>query len=156
MSLKTISTAVAMIAVGALAAGAAFAQAPATPAQKARHEHFHDIGKAFKGILDELKAPAPSIAVLQTNAKSIDELASQLPGWFPAGTGPEAGKTQALPTIWQKPDEFKKDAADFATAAHATNLAAQSGNVDAVKGSLAALGGACKTCHTVFRAKDEH
>ncbi len=156
MSLKTISTAMAMIAVGALAAGAAFAQAPSTPEQKVRHAHFHDIGKAFKGILDEVKAPAPSIAVLQTNAKTIDDLAAQVPTWFPAGTGPEAGKTDALATIWQKPDEFKKDAANFATAAHATNLAAQSGSVDAVKGSLQALGGACKACHEVFRAKDEH
>lgn len=153
MALKTISSAA---VVALLAAGAAFAQAPATPAQKARHDQFHAIGKAFKGLLEETKASAPSITVLQANAKTIDDLAGQLPSWFPAGSGPEAGKTEALATVWQKPDEFKKDAVGFAAAAHATNLAAQSGKVDAVKASLAALGGSCKTCHTVFRAKDEH
>ena len=26
--------------------------------------------------------------------------------WFPKGTGPEAGKTRALPEIWSKPDDF--------------------------------------------------
>lgn len=139
-----------------LVAGAAYADDPATIA-KTRHEHYHEIGKAMKAIVDETKKPSPDIAVFQTNAKTIDTLAPQVPSWFPPGTGRDVvPKSEALPAIWQKPDEFKKDAAGFATAAHSFNIAAQSGDVAAVRAAFPALGNACKTCHTAFKAKDEH
>ncbi|MDP9102560.1 MAG: cytochrome c [Pseudomonadota bacterium] len=155
MSLKTISAA-ALAAALLLGASGASAQDPAAVA-KARHDHFKEIGKAFKGVLDEFKKPTQDMAVIQANAKTIDMLAAQVPTWFPAGTGRDVvPKSEALPAVWQKPDEFKKDAANFATAAHAFNTAAQSGNAEAVRSGIPALGGACKACHEVFRAKDEH
>ena len=156
MSLHRItSAAMAAMVVGSFAVGAI----AATPAEtvKARQANYKQIGKAFKAVRDELKNPAPSIAVMQASGKTFDELAPKLPTWFPAGTGPEAGvKTEALPVIWQKNDDFKAAAAKFATAAHAFNLAAQSGNIDAVKAAVPGLGGACKNCHDTFKAKDEH
>jgi cytochrome c556 len=143
-------------AAALLMAGAAYADDPAAIA-KARHEHYHEIGHAMKAIVDETKKPSPDIAVFQTNAKTIDSLAPQVPGWFPPGTGRDVvPKSEALPVIWQKPDEFKKDAAAFVTAAHSFNLAAQSGKLPAIQAALPALGDACKTCHTTFKAKDEH
>lgn len=154
MSFKFVSGAAALAVL--LAAGAAQAQDPAAVAA-ARHENFHHIGAAFKGIRDELQKPAPTIAVLQANAKALDDLAAKLPTWFPAGTGRDVvPKSQALPVIWQKPDEFKAAAGRLATAAHALNTAALTGNVDAVRGAVPALGGACKNCHDTFKARDEH
>jgi len=138
-----------------LAAGVAYAQDPAAIA-KARHDHYKEIGKASKAVRDEFMKPAPDIAVIQAAARTIDTLAPQVPSWFPPGTGKDVvPKSAALPVIWQKPDEFKKDAAGLATAAHAFNLAAQSGKLDAVRAAYSALGQACKTCHETFKAKDD-
>ncbi len=153
ISLKTLAAAA---LAASLCAGAAYAQDPASIAAT-RHENFKKLGGSFKGILDELKKPAPDLAVIKTNAKALDTLAAQLPTWFPAGTGADVvPKSHALPVIWQKPDEFKKDAGDLASAAHAMDLAAMSGNMDTIRGALPALGGACKACHQTFKAKDEH
>jgi cytochrome c556 len=154
MSLKTISMTLA--AALALGATAAQAQDPAAVA-KARHEHFKELGGAFKAVRDELKKPAPDMGVIKVNAKSLDALAAQLPTWFAPGTGRDVvAKSEALPAVWQKPDEFKKDAANLASAAHSFDAAAQSGNLDAVKAAVPAVGGACKACHEAFKAKDEH
>ncbi len=139
-----------------LAIGVAYAQDPVSIA-KARHDHYKEIGKASKAIREEMMKPAPDVAVIQAAAKTIDALAPQVPSWFPPGTGHDVvSKSEALPVIWQKPDEFKKDAAGFATAAHNFDLAAQSGKLDAIHTAFPALGGACKTCHETFKAKDEH
>ena len=160
-----LAASAAALLCSAMIVGTGAAQAPATasaPADKAasmkeRHHHFHELGAAFKGVLDEFKKPDPSAVELQKYTAALDALAPQVPSWFPVGTGPETGiKTQALATIWQKPDEFKKDAAALAVAAHTMNVAAQSGNLDAVRASIQPLGLACKSCHEVFRAKDEH
>jgi cytochrome c556 len=156
---KPISAALLIGVLTALAtAGAGAAQSPDVATfMKTRHHHFHDIGSAFKGVMDELKKPDPSIAEIQKFAAVIDGLAPQVPSWFPAGTGPETGiKTQALATVWQKPDEFKKDAAAFTTQAHAFNTAALTGKLDAVRAGARPLGETCKTCHETFRARDEH
>ncbi len=153
ISLKTLAGAAVAVS---LIAGAAYAQDPVAVAQ-ARHDHFKEIGHAMKAAGDETKKPAPSIAVLQASAKTIDSLAAQLPTWFPAGTGPDhAPKSHALPTVWEKPAEFKKDAADFAAAAHRFDVAAASGNVGAATAAMGPLGDACKQCHETFRAREEH
>lgn len=152
---KLVSGVVAAALSGVLGAGAAYAQDPAAIAHE-RHEHYEQIGKASKALREELKKPAPDLAVLLASAKTLDTLAPQVPSWFPAGTGKDVvPKSAALPAIWQKPDEFKKDAAALATAAHNLYLAAQSGKVDAVREAAPALGDACKTCHQSFKAKDE-
>jgi cytochrome c556 len=121
-----------------------------------RHDHFKTIGKAAKGISDELKTSAPSKPKIQDYAKQIDALAPQVPAWFPAGSGPDSGqKTHAKAAIWQKPEEFKKDAVAFADAAHKLDAAASMGDLAAVKMQMAAVGQTCKTCHQAFREKDD-
>jgi cytochrome c556 len=136
--------------------GVASAQTPATIA-KARQDHYKEIGKASKAMRDELMKPSPDIAVFVTSSKTIEDLAKQIPTWFPPGTGRDVvPKSEALPVIWQRPDEFKKDDEGLVSAAHVLNIAARSGKLDEVKAALPALGQACKTCHTTFKAKDEH
>ena len=77
----------------------------ATPleTQKARHEHYEELGKAFKAVRDQMNASSPDFAALQKNAEIINEASVDQQQWFPKGTGPEAGKTRALPVIWSKP-----------------------------------------------------
>ena len=137
-----------------IASGAAIAlDAPA--AIKERQEVYKEIGKSMKGIGEELKSSSPNVEAIKKFAATVDTDSQKIPTLFPAGTGPESGvKTGAKAEIWQKPDEFKKDAADFATAAHALNAAAQSGDVAAVKDAAGKIGEACKACHQTFREKE--
>jgi cytochrome c556 len=121
-----------------------------------RHDHFKAIGKAAKGLGDELKTSAPSMPKIQDYAKQIDALALQVPSWFPEGSGPESGqKTHAKAAIWRQPDEFKKDASAFVEAAHKLNAIASMGDIAGVKVQMAAVGQTCKTCHQAFREKDD-
>ena len=141
-----------------IAAAAATAALAATPSQTIteRQAHYKTFGKSFKVIMEELRKPSPDVAAIRPAAHTIAELSPQIPTWFPAGSGPEAGiKTAALPAIWTKTPEFKDDAAKFAAAAHNLDLAAQSGDVAKIKTAAYAAGGACKSCHDSFRAKEQ-
>jgi cytochrome c556 len=160
----TMGAAVAALTVGlGVAAGGALAHEnmapPKGPMQKAaadRHQNFKQQGAAFKAILDEVKKDAPDKAVIATNAAKLKGLASQLPTWFPKGSGPESGfKTDAKAEAWA-------DAAGFAAAANrlqaeTTKLdqLAQAGDIDGVKGQVRAVGGACKNCHDKFRVPEK-
>jgi cytochrome c556 len=129
----------------------------ATPAGviAARQESYKQIGKANKAINDELRKGAPSMPVIQASATVLDTLAPRIPGWFPRGTGPEAGvKTAALPAIWQQNAQFLTAARNFAGAAHNLRAAATGGDVNRVRAATVALGQTCRTCHETFRAKD--
>ncbi|MDB5720105.1 MAG: cytochrome c [Alphaproteobacteria bacterium] len=142
------------LGLGCLAATGALA-ATAGDVIKARQANYKQIGKANKAIMDELKQPAPSVAVIQANAKTLDGLVKRIPNWFPAGTGPETGvKTAALPAIWQQGAEFKKDARNMWGAANALDVAARSGDLARIRAAVPTVGASCKACHQTFRAKD--
>lgn len=138
-----------------LCAGAALAL-DADAQIKARQDYYKAIGRTMKGLMEELKKPAPSTADLQKAAAFIDAESPKLVSYFPAGTGLDHGyKTGAKPEIWQNPAEFKKDAAAFAEAAHKLDVTAQTGDVAATKAAAGAMGQTCKSCHETFR-KEEH
>jgi cytochrome c556 len=119
-----------------------------------RQGHYKQIGKAAKGIYDTLNSPSPDVAAIQADAKIIDQLAPQIPTWFPAGSGPEAGvKTAAKAEIWAKPADFKAAAEGLAAEAHKFDQVAAGGDLTAIRAEYGALGKACKTCHDQFRAK---
>jgi cytochrome c556 len=121
----------------------------------ARQANYKQIGKAMKGIGDELKNPEPAVPVIQGSAKTIVGLAPHVLKWFPKGTGPEAGlKTGALPIIWEKWPDFKIAAVKMLTASKALDAAAATGDLAKIKPAVGALGGTCKGCHETFRAKD--
>ena len=153
-------------ATGAEASNAlenAAAQAPGAPLEKEaalalmkeRHENYEKIGDAMKLLGRELKADQPDLAKVREAAGTINTLAPQVPGWFPAGTGPDVGKTDALAEIWQKPDDFAAKAKDFQAAALAFNAAAQANDVSAIRAAHGNLGKSCKACHDLYRAKDD-
>ena len=120
-----------------------------------RHEGMEDIGDATKVLSRELKSDGPDLAKVRENAATIARLAPEVTGWFPPGTGPEAGKTDAKPEIWQKREDFaaKRDA--FQRAAQAFNAAAQGNDLAAVRSAFGELGKSCKACHDPYREKDD-
>jgi cytochrome c556 len=64
---------------------------------------------------------------------------------------PEAADpvSEALPDIWMNWDGFAEKAKALETAAGALDVS----SLESLQGGMAAVGGACKGCHTDFRAK---
>lgn len=136
-------------------AGILLAAASARDQQKARHDHYHELGDAFKTVRDQTRAGSPNLAKIKAAAQVINEASIDQGRWFPAGTGPQAGKTRALPVIWEKPEEFKAAQKMFSDAAPKLLSAANAGDVAAVKSSYGDLGKACKNCHDTFRSPED-
>jgi cytochrome c556 len=153
-------------ATGAEAANAvenAIQEAAGTPLEKEqalkvmhdRHENYEKIGDAMKVIGRELKGDSPDLAQVRQNADVIATLAPQVKTWFPQGTGPDVGKTDAKAEIWQKPDDFAAKARDFETAAAAFKTAAAGNDVAAIRAAQGNLGKSCKACHDLYREKND-
>jgi len=119
-----------------------------------RHERMEDIGDAMKVLSREMKAPAPDLAAVRSSAATIAGLAPKVSSWFPAGTGPDVGKTRAKPEIWQKPEGFAARTRAFQAAARDFDAAARAGDVTAIKASFGELGKTCKACHDPYRAEE--
>jgi cytochrome c556 len=131
------------------------AEPSARELQHARHEHYEELGDAFKVVRDQTRASKPDLAAIKAAAKKVNDASVNQEKWFPAGTGPEAGKTDALADIWAKPAEFKAAIKMFSDAAPKLHAAANAGDVPAIKTAFANVGKSCKNCHDQFRANDE-
>ena len=119
---------------------------------KERHEGYEQIGKAMRGAKQGIDRNDP--AAVQTAANQLATLAPRAIGWFPAGTGPDVGKTEARAEIWQQRAEFDQGMQRFQAAATTFQQAAASGDMARIKAAHADLGGTCKSCHDRFRLKD--
>jgi cytochrome c556 len=136
--------------------GVLIAAASAQDLQKARHDHYHELGDAFKTVRDQTHAGSPDMAKIKAAAQVINEASIDQGRWFPAGTGPEAGKTRALPVIWQRPEDFKAAQKMLSDAAPKLLSAANGSDFAAVKSTFGELGKACKNCHDTFRSPEDH
>jgi cytochrome c556 len=102
--------------------------------------------KAIKGAVE-----AKDFATVETKAKDIMGNADTLVSLFPKGS--TKGKTKATAAIWDKHDEFAKDAKSLSKAASELAAAAASKDDAAVDAKVKALSGACGNCHKTFRAE---
>jgi cytochrome c556 len=127
----------------------------ATPqeAQKARHEHYEDLGDAFKAVRDNSRG-SPDWAALDKAAQTVLEASVDQQQWFAKGTGPEAGKTRALPEIWTKPADFTAAQQMFSERAPKLLAAVKAKDAAGVQAAFKEVGGACKNCHDNFRAPE--
>ena len=133
---------------------APLAKEQALALMKKRHEDYERIGDSMKVIGRELKKDSPDLAEVRRHAATIAQLAPQVPTWFPAGTGPDVGKTDAKAEIWQKPEDFKAKATAFTAAASKFQTAANGDDLAAIRAAQADLGKSCKACHDLYREKD--
>ena len=146
-----VSVAATGATVAAKPSAAPLAKNKALALMKARHEKYEEIGDAMKAAGRELKSSSPNLAVVRKSADTIAAFAPTVPGLFPAGTGPDVGKTEAKDEIWQKPEDFRAKAAAFNRAARAFQAAARGGNLDAIRAAQGGLGKSCKACHDLYR-----
>jgi len=125
---------------------------PGGKAAHDRHEKFEEIGEAFKAISDQLKGGSPDLAAVKAETAKIAGLAPQVKDWFPAGSGPQDGKsTEAKAEIWTKPAEFQQATTRFVDASNALQAVVATGDAAAIGASAKTLGAACKGCHDKFR-----
>lgn len=82
-------------------------------------------------------------------AQDISTAARQIPQAFRRQT--LAGKTTALPVIWQKKADFDERAMKLATAAAALAVVLRAGDKAGAEASLKTLQGNCGACHRVYR-----
>jgi len=137
-------------------AAASIGETPADPVafMKTRHENYEDLGKNFKVLLDNSKLGTPDMAAVSAAAAKVNEYASQMGTWFPPGTGPEAGKTEAKATIWTERADFDAKLANLQTEAGKL-LTAAGTDAAAFKAQFGPTGGTCKACHDVYREEDK-
>lgn len=117
-----------------------------------RHEGMEAIGDAFKALHRALGSS--DATTVRASAAKIAQLSQQASVWFPAGTGPDVGKTRAKADIWQTADDFGAKLRSFQAAAAAMNNASRGNDAAAMNARFADLGGTCKACHDKYRAEE--
>ena len=116
-----------------------------------RHEAMEGLGKAMKTLHRELDSSKPDINVIRAQTSRMASAAAKIPSWFPAGTGPDIGKTRAKAEIWKQQDLFIRKSKDYLAAAQAIDAAAKAGDVNKVMALHENVDKACKACHDPFR-----
>ncbi len=145
--------------VAAVAAGAAVAQA--TPeelaaAVEARHAHMKGYAAALGALGKMAKGEVAYDAAAATEAANrLVELSSadQSGFWLP---GTEAGAfadSEALPALFGNLEDYAARTAALNAAAVAMQTAAAT-DLAALQAAMGTLGGACGSCHEVYRKPD--
>jgi cytochrome c556 len=122
-----------------------FAQADVIEKRQAAMKSNSANVKAIKAAIE-----AKDDATVETKAKDIMGTADKIPSLFPKGS--TTGKTKAKPEIWEKSDDFAKNAKNLNKAASELASAAKAGNEADVNVKVKALGEVCNSCHKEFRA----
>jgi cytochrome c556 len=149
MRRSAVSLAAALFAVGFMAAPLLASSADDV---RIRVSGLRELGAAFKAVNDGLRTSEPQTILIQQSAREIRNAASQMPGWFPKGSGPESGaKTAAKADIWAQPAKFKAAQDAFIAEAARLQAAANGGDVAAIRAETTKLGLTCKNCHDSFR-----
>lgn len=155
MSRRALMRFCSAVFVPAVMAVAVYAATP-QEAQKARHEHYEELGDAFKAVRDNSRGDSPDWAALDKAAQTVVEASVDQQKWFAQGTGPEAGKTRALPEIWSKASDFTAAQKMFSDRAPKLLAAVKAKDVAGVQAAFKEVGGACKNCHDNFRAPEDN
>jgi cytochrome c556 len=82
-------------------------------------------------------------------ANRIADMAGQIPGLFPSGSG--KGDAAADPAIWQQFGDFEGKATALQNEAAMLAAAAQAGDIPTVRAQFDKVVEACGDCHTPYR-----
>jgi cytochrome c556 len=144
------------IALAALAGGIAIAEAQtgAAGAIATRQDAMKAQGGAMRVLTPIVRGEQPwnQQAAVQA-ATTINNTAKVIPSVFPQGSGPDAGKTDALPVIWQNWSDFEARAKTLETESAKLLQLAQAGDEAGFKAQFPAVGRSCGGCHETYRVK---
>jgi len=146
-----------LLIAGAALAGAGVAMPAAAQfakpedAIKYRKAAMTVMGTHFGRVAAMANGRIPFDAKAAADNAEIATIASKLPfAGFIEGTD-KGGETRAEPKIWTEMDKFKGAATKMQEEMAKLNVAAQSGNLDAIKAAAGETGKSCKACHDAYR-----
>ncbi|MDH4314710.1 MAG: cytochrome c [Gammaproteobacteria bacterium] len=87
---------------------------------------------------------------LLKHARGLANGASEIATLFPAGSNVEG--SEALPVIWEQPEEFAAAVEKLVDATKKFVAAAERDDKPAIAAAFRDVGGSCKGCHDKFRA----
>ncbi len=90
---------------------------------------------------------------LVNHAQGLANGVMELGNIFPEGSN--IGESEALPVIWEKPEEFAAAIVKVQDASLVFVDAAESGDAEAISGAFRELGMACRDCHDQFRVAQD-
>jgi len=109
------------------------------------------MGTHFGRVAAMANGRIPFDAKAAADNAEIATIASKLPfAGFIEGTD-KGGETRAEPKIWTEMDKFKGAATKMQEEMAKLNVAAKSGNLDAIKAAAGETGKSCKACHDAYR-----
>jgi cytochrome c556 len=130
-------------------------QLTAAQAYEVRHERYEEMGDSLKAINRELKGSAPDVARIQREAATLAALGEQIPGWFPAGSGPDVhAKSRAKAEVWSDPQGFAQSHQGYLQQAQSFKRVADGGDVEQIRAAAQVLGKSCGSCHDKYRAPE--
>jgi cytochrome c556 len=148
---KTVVAAGVVIAVGAIGS-AALAQVKPEVLLKQRQAAMTLQGKYFGPLGGMAQGRVPFDAKLvQRNADYLVVLTEMAWDGFDPSTKNE--KSRALPEVYSNPGKFKEAADNLQAEVRKLQSVAKSGDENAIKGAIGAVGKSCSTCHDSFRQK---
>ena len=107
------------------------------------------VGGHMQAAVDILRQKVPHNDHMSLHADALSALSEIAPTLFPEGS--EGG--DALPAIWEDPEDFAERLTAMREAAAGFSTAAGSTDVAALGEAFQALGQACKGCHDTYRAE---
>lgn len=133
--------------------GQAFAEPEPEDVIKYRRAVMKAQGGYMGAMSQVVKGKVDYSAHLLEHALGLHALSKHVAELFPEGS--DFGETNALDTVWEKPDEFKEAARKAEEATSNLVKAVETGNSDAIKSRFGDVGKSCKGCHKEFRKKKE-
>ena len=109
---------------------------------KALGAHMGAISAVVRGKVDDGAGLAHQAAALAATAKAVS-------GVFPESSA--SGNTDALPVIWEKPEDFAEAVQAMIVASENLAGAAQGGDMNTLRSAFGGVGRTCSGCHKVFR-----
>ena len=130
------------------------AQTGALQAIATRQDAMKGQGAAMRSLTPIVRGESPwSQETAVKAATTLHDTAKVIPSVFPQGSGPDAGKTDALPAIWQNFADFQAKAKALETESAKLLQLAQAGDQAGFKAQFPAVGRACGGCHQTYRVK---
>ncbi len=141
-----------------LAAGAPAWSAEENPEHVVRYRQMvlGSMGRHMGAISMVAKGEIPRTGDVVFHAIAMHESAKVLKDLFPASTHPSKVKreSEALPTIWDKPDDFTAALERYEGATVKLIEAAKTADLAKIQEAFEAVGGSCGNCHDTFRVDD--
>lgn len=147
MSVFTPIPLAALLLATSLTTGTAFAADPTQPEAIARATVMKDIAKNSKILGDMAGGKTAWDDAAAGAAKTALQAASAGVDAAFMTEGEKDPVSEALPAIWTSWDDFVAKSAALQTAAAGLDT----GSAEALKASMAAVGGSCKACHSTYR-----